>query len=101
MSDLAPSFFGCQKPVSNAGRTGMLKEDRHVTGDEARGRRAIKGSGMGNKPESNRRQVRSEGGHAWNLKGECRFCGMSKQSFRENGRPNCEGIKRFPKTRTR
>ena len=60
-------LFRMPETSSNAGRTGMLKEDRHVTGDEARGRRAIKGSGMGNKPESNRRQVRSEGGHAWNL----------------------------------
>jgi hypothetical protein len=36
---------------------------------------------MGNKPESDRRQVRSEGAHAWNLKGECRFRGMSKRSL--------------------
>ena len=37
--------------------------------------------------------VRSEGGHAWNLKGKCRFCGMARADFRTQGRPACKGPK--------
>jgi hypothetical protein len=38
----------------------------------------------------NRRQIRSEGGHAWTLKGKCRFCGMTRVNFRMQGRPDCQ-----------
>ena len=37
--------------------------------------------------------VRSEGSHAWNLKGKCRFCGMTRVDFRTQGRPDCKGQK--------
>jgi hypothetical protein len=37
--------------------------------------------------------VRSEGSHAWNLKGKCRFCGMTRVDFRLQNRPGCDGQK--------
>ena len=33
--------------------------------------------------------VRSDGGHAWTLKGKCRFCGMTRVFFRLQNRPAC------------
>jgi hypothetical protein len=39
----------------------------------------------------NRVRVRSEGSHAWTLKGECRFCGMTRVDFTMQGRPDCKG----------
>jgi hypothetical protein len=41
----------------------------------------------------NRPSVRSEGGHAWTLKGKCRFCGMTRVDFRMQSRPDCQGQK--------
>ena len=41
----------------------------------------------------NRARVRSEGSHAWTLKGKCRFCGMARVDFRIQGRPDCKGQK--------
>ena len=38
----------------------------------------------------NRVRVRSEGSHAWNLKGKCRFCGMTRVDFRMHKRPDCQ-----------
>jgi hypothetical protein len=38
----------------------------------------------------NRARVRSEGSHAWTLKGKCRFCGMARVDFRMQGRPDCQ-----------
>lgn len=38
----------------------------------------------------NSARVRSEGGHAWTLKGKCRFCGMTRVDFRMQKRPECE-----------
>ena len=37
--------------------------------------------------------VRSEGSHAWNLKGKCRFCGMTRVDFRMQNRPGWDGRK--------
>ena len=37
--------------------------------------------------------VRSEGSHAWNCKGKCRFCGMTRYTFTNQGRPDCKGQK--------
>jgi hypothetical protein len=36
----------------------------------------------------NMMRIRGEGGHAWTLKGKCRFCGMTRV-LSEN-RPDCE-----------
>jgi hypothetical protein len=41
----------------------------------------------------NKAHVRSEGGHAWTLKGKCRFCGMTRVDFRMHKRPECQGNK--------
>ena len=41
----------------------------------------------------NRVRVRSEGGHAWTLKGKFRFCGMTRADFRMQKRPDCKGQK--------
>jgi hypothetical protein len=38
----------------------------------------------------NKVRIRGEGGHAWTLKGKCRFCGMSRVLFKSENRPNCE-----------
>jgi hypothetical protein len=38
----------------------------------------------------NRPRVRSEGGHAWTLKGKCRFCGMAWLDFKMQKRPDCQ-----------
>jgi hypothetical protein len=46
----------------------------------------------------NRARVRSEGGHAWTLKGKCRFCGMTRVSFRMQGRPDCRWEAKIPKS---
>jgi hypothetical protein len=37
----------------------------------------------------NRRPIRGEGGHAWTLKGKCRFCGMTRVLFKMQNRPDC------------
>jgi hypothetical protein len=34
--------------------------------------------------------IRVEGGHAWSLKGQCRFCGMTREAFKAQGRPDCQ-----------
>jgi hypothetical protein len=36
--------------------------------------------------------VRFERGHAWNLKGKCRFCGMTKLFFNAHRMPECRGL---------
>jgi hypothetical protein len=36
------------------------------------------------------KRVRSEGGHAWTLKGKCRFCGMARADFKLQNRPDCD-----------
>jgi hypothetical protein len=41
----------------------------------------------------NRQRVRGEGSHAWTLKNKCRFCGMAREDFRMQGRPDCKGQK--------
>jgi len=28
------------------------------------------------------KRIRSEGGHAWTLKGKCRFCGLNRADFK-------------------
>ncbi len=38
----------------------------------------------------NKMRVRGEGGHAWTLKGKCRFCGMTRVLFKSENRPDCE-----------
>ena len=38
-------------------------------------------------------RARTENGHAWNLRKECRFCGMKREFFDENGKPECQGSK--------
>ena len=47
----------------------------------------------GHKPNMTR--IRSEGGHAWTLKGKCQFCGMTRVDFKLSNRPDCEwhGVK--------
>ena len=35
-------------------------------------------------------RIRGEGGHAWTLKGKCRFCGMTRVLFKSENRPDCE-----------
>jgi hypothetical protein len=47
--------------------------------------------------DSNERRIRMESGHAWNLKGKCRFCGMDRAFFKLNARPECPWSK--PKTK--
>jgi hypothetical protein len=37
-----------------------------------------------------------QGGHAWSLKGKCRFCGMTRAIFTAEGKPDC----RWSKTET-
>ena len=37
----------------------------------------------------NKVRIRGEGGHAWTLKGKCRFCGMTRVLFKSENRPNC------------
>ena len=44
-----------------------------------------------------RSRVRSEGGHAWTLKGKCRFCGMTRVDFRMQKRSECEWDAKKPK----
>jgi hypothetical protein len=34
-------------------------------------------------------RIRGEGGHAWTLKGKCRFCGMTRVLFKMQNRPDC------------
>ena len=34
-------------------------------------------------------RIRGEGGHAWTLKGKCRFCGMTRVLFKLQNRPDC------------
>jgi hypothetical protein len=34
-----------------------------------------------------------QGNHAWNAKGKCRFCGMTRVNFRLQNRPGCSGLK--------
>jgi hypothetical protein len=38
----------------------------------------------------NKVRIRGEGGHAWTLKGKCRFCGMTRVLFKSENRPDCE-----------
>jgi hypothetical protein len=38
----------------------------------------------------NKMRIRGEGGHAWTLKGKCRFCGMTRVLFKSENRPDCE-----------
>jgi hypothetical protein len=38
----------------------------------------------------NGKNIRIEGDHAWSLKGACRFCGMTRKAFKEQGRPDCQ-----------
>jgi len=38
----------------------------------------------------NKIRNRSEGGHAWTLKGKCRFCGMTKVDFKLQNQPGCQ-----------
>ena len=33
--------------------------------------------------------MRFKGGHAWSLKGQCRFCRMTAQTFMAEGEPGC------------
>ena len=36
--------------------------------------------------------MRFERGHAWNLKSQCRFCGMTKLFFKAHRMPECLGL---------
>jgi hypothetical protein len=47
-----------------------------------------------------RGRVRTENGHAWNLRKRCRFCGLAREFFNQNGRPECQGAKSKPKDAT-
>jgi hypothetical protein len=38
----------------------------------------------------NKVRIRGEGGHAWTLKGKCRFCGMMRVDFKMQNRPECK-----------
>src|SRR6516164_2179170 len=38
--------------------------------------------------------MRFERGHAWNVKGACRFCGMTKLFFQAHRMPKCLGLTR-------
>ena len=38
----------------------------------------------------NMKRIRSEGGHAWTLKGKCRFCGLNRADFKIKNRPDCD-----------
>jgi hypothetical protein len=42
-------------------------------------------------------RIRSEGGHAWTLKGKCRFCGMMRVDFNMQKRPDCQWTAKTPK----
>jgi hypothetical protein len=33
--------------------------------------------------------MRVQAGHAWSLKGQCRFCRMTRQIFIAEGEPDC------------
>jgi hypothetical protein len=35
-------------------------------------------------------RIRGQGGHAWTLKGKCRFCGMTRVDFKLNNGPDCQ-----------
>jgi hypothetical protein len=37
----------------------------------------------------NKMRIRGEGGHAWTLKGKCRFCGMTRVLFEMQNPPDC------------
>jgi hypothetical protein len=39
---------------------------------------------------ANMQRIRIEGGHAWTLKGKCRFCGMTRVLFKMQNRPDCQ-----------
>ena len=41
-------------------------------------------------PNPNMQSIRIEGGHAWTLKGKCRFCGMTRVLPKMQNRPDCE-----------
>ena len=41
------------------------------------------------KPPDPKMRIRGEGGHAWTLKGKCRFCGMTRVLFKLQNRPDC------------
>ncbi len=43
--------------------------------------------------QTQRWQARTQRGHAWNIRKECRFCGMTRKFFDENGSPKCQGAK--------
>ena len=42
-----------------------------------------------------RPRPRSERGHNWNLRNQCRICGMTREYFENSGTPECRG---FPKS---
>ena len=37
----------------------------------------------------NKMRIRGEGGHAWTLRGKCRFCDMRRVLFKMQNRPDC------------
>jgi len=39
----------------------------------------------------NKMRIRGEGGHAWTLRGKCRFCGMTRVLFKSETGPIANG----------
>jgi hypothetical protein len=52
-------------------------------------------AGMRDTTKIKRGHSRSESGHTWNLRNQCRICGMTREYFENSGRPECRG---FPKS---
>jgi hypothetical protein len=42
-------------------------------------------------------RICSEDRHLWNLKNECRICGMTRKFYEESGMPECRGFRRGDK----